>query len=102
MNNIILETLQTLALVLVTLIFISMAVIQYLKEIWGLKDKAAEITALVVGFILSGLVVVSFLEQMGWHISISQGIGIFLFMVVGTIGPSGGYKTLRSAIGKNE
>lgn len=102
MDNVILETVKTLALVLATLIFISMAVIQYLKEIWGLSGKGAEIVALVVGFILAGLVVVSYLEQMGWHVSISQGIGVFLFLVIGTMGPSGGYKTLRALLGNGQ
>ena len=102
MENVILETIRTLALVLVTLIFVSMAVIQYLKETWNVKDKAAEIVSLCVGFLLGGLVVVSYLEQLAWHISISQGIGVALFMVIATIGPSGGYKTLRSLLGQAE
>lgn len=101
MDNIILETLRTLALVLATLAFISMAVIQYLKETWGIEGQAAEVLSLVVGFVLAGLVVVSYLDQMAWHISVSQGIGVFLFVVVGTISPSGGYKTLRELLGSS-
>ena len=101
MENQILGTITTLSIVLGTLTFVSLGVIQYLKEKWGLKDKAAEITSLCTGFVLSAGVVVSFLEQAGWVINISQGIGVGIFMVIGTIGPSGGYKLLRTLLGTN-
>lgn len=99
MENIILSTVVTLGVVLTTLVGIGIAVIQYVKEKWGVEDRTAEILSLCVGFILAALVVVSYLEQLSWHINISQGVGIFLFLVVGTIGPSGGYKTLRALLG---
>lgn len=99
MENIILSTVVTLGVVLTTLVGIGIAVIQYVKEKWGIEDKPAEILSLCVGFILAALVVVSYLEQMAWTVNISQGVGIFLFLVVGTIGPSGGYKTLRALLG---
>lgn len=98
MDNIILQTIQSLGLVLVTLIIISMTLVQYLKEKWGVDGVAAEIISLVVGFILGALVVVSYLDQLGWSASVSQWVGIFLFLVVATLGPSGGYKTLRTIV----
>lgn len=98
MNNIILQTIQSLGLVLVTLIIISMTLVQYLKEKWGIEGKAAEIASLVVGFVLGALVVVSYLDQLNWSASVSQWVGIFLFLVVATLGPSGGYKTLRALV----
>lgn len=100
MENILLNTVIALSTVLITLTFVAMSLIQYLKEKWNIEGKAAEIVSLVVGFLLSGAVVVSYLEQMGWHVSVSQGIGIGIFVVVGTISPSGGYKTLRALLGK--
>lgn len=102
MENVILNTVVTLSLVLVTITGVGIAAIQYVKEKWGVKDKAAEIVSLASGFLMGGAVVVSYLEQLAWHISISQGIGIGMFMVIATIGPSGGYKTLRSFLGKDE
>ena len=99
MENIILKTILILGGVLITLIGIGVALIQYMKEKWGWDDKKAEILSLCVGFILAALVVLSYLEQMAWRVNISQGVGIFLFLVVGTIGPSGGYKTLRALLG---
>lgn len=99
MENIILQTILILGAVLLTLIGVGVAVVQYVKEKWGVEDKPAEILSLCVGFLLAGLVVLSYLEQMAWTVNISQGVGIFLFLVVGTIGPSGGYKTLRALLG---
>ena len=99
MENIILKTILILGGVLITLIGIGVALIQYMKEKWGWEDKKAEILSLGVGFVLAALVVLSYLEQMAWRVNISQGVGIFLFLVVGTIGPSGGYKTLRALLG---
>ena len=101
MDNIILYTLRLLVGTLVTLTVIAVALIQYLKEKWGLKDKAAEIASLVIGFVLGALVVVSYLELNGWTATVSEGIGMFLFLIVATIGPSGGYKTLRALLGSN-
>lgn len=98
MDNIILQTIQSLGLVLVTLIIISMTLVQYLKEKWGIAGKAAEMVSFSVGFILGALVVISYLDQLGWSASLSQYVGIFLFLVVATIGPSGGYKTLRALV----
>lgn len=100
MDNVLLNTVVTLSTVLVTLTFVSMTLTQYLKEKWKVDGTAAEITSLVVGFMLSGAVVASFLEQLGWTATVSQWIGIALFMIVGTISPSGGYKTLRTLLGK--
>ena len=99
MENILLQTLITLGMVMITMIGIGLAVIQYVKEKWGWEDKKAEVLSLGVGFILGALVAVSYLDQAAWQVSISQGIGIFLFLAVATIGPSGGYKTLRSLLG---
>lgn len=99
MENIILGTIMKLGAVMVTLVGIGMAVIQYMKETWKWEDKKASVLSLGVGFVLSALVVLSYLEQMAWRVNISQGVGIFLFLVVGTIGPSGGYKTLRALLG---
>lgn len=102
MENIIIETIRILGNVMIALTFVGIAVVQYVKETWGIQDKAAEILSLSVGFVMGVLAVLSYLEQMLWSISISQGIGIFLFLVVATIGPSGGYKTLRSLLGTNQ
>jgi len=99
MENIILETILILGGVLLTLIAIGLAVIQYVKEKWKIEDKPAEIMSLCVGFVLAALVVLSYLSQMAWNINLSQWVGVFLFLVVGTIGPSGGYKTLRALLG---
>lgn len=99
MENIILETIKILGQTLISLSIIAVMVVQYLKESWKVKDKAAQILSLVIGFLLGLLVVISYLDLNGWSISISQGVGIFLFLVIATISPSGGYKTLRSLTG---
>ena len=101
MDNVILYTVRMLGGTLITLVIIAVMLIQYLKEKWGLKDKAAEIASLVIGFVLGALVVVSYLELNGWSATVSEGIGMFLFLVVATIGPSGGYKTLRGLLGSS-
>ena len=102
MENIILETIKVLGNVLIAFTFVGIAVVQYIKEKWGLQDKAAEILSLSVGFVLGVLAILSYLEQMLWTVSISQGIGMFLFLIISTIGPSGGYKTLRSLLGTSQ
>lgn len=99
MDNIMVETIQALGAILASQIFVSIALVQYLKEKWGLEGKAAEITSLIVGFVLGALVAVSYLAQMDWEVSVSRGIGVFLFLVMATLGPSGGYKTLRTLLG---
>jgi hypothetical protein len=98
-QNTILETIRILSGVLIGIIVIGLALIQYLKEKWGVEGKQAEIVSLVVGFLLGLGVVLSFLDQNGWNVSLSVWVGIALFQVVATIGPAGGYKTLRSLLG---
>lgn len=99
MENIILGTFNELSLVLVTLIFVSIVVIQYLKEKWNVKDKAAEVVSLCVSFFLGLVVVLSYLDQNGWRLSLSSWLGVALFMLVATVGPAGGYKAIKELLG---
>lgn len=95
MDNVIFETIGKLAGLLLPLSALVMSLTQYLKEKWGVVDKAAEVVSLVVGFVVSALVAVSFVFP-----DSAQWIGIALFVVFGTIAPSGGYKLFRSLLGK--
>jgi len=99
MDNVILETIKTLGALVLTLSGIASLVIQYVKEYLKISDKKAGILSLIVGFTLSALVAWAFVADAAYHLELSQWIGVALFVVVGTIGPSGGYKLLGALSG---
>jgi len=99
MDNVILETIKSLGVTLLALIPIGLATIQYSKEKLGIADKYAEGVALSVGFILSGLIAWVYVDGLAYSLELGQWVGVGLFVVLGTIGPSGGYKVIGSFSG---
>ena len=99
MEHTVFDTLSVLSGMLGRLILVVMALVQYIKETWKVSGVKAEVTSLVVGLLAGGAVSASYLEQLGWQATVSQWIGIAFFMVLATIGPAGGYKTLRTLLG---
>ena len=91
----ILTTLLLLIGILLGLSFVALQLIQYLKAKWGIENKAAEVVSLVVGFLLSALIGWVYVDAMGWQLTPGQIAALVLFVVVGTIAPSGGYKFLK-------
>jgi hypothetical protein len=98
--NVILETIKLLGGILAILLPIGIAVIQYLKEKLDVSDTGAEIVSLVVGFLLSALVSWVYVAGLGYQLMFGQWIGVALFVIIGTIGPSGGYKVLGELTGR--
>lgn len=98
--NTILETIKVLGSILALIVPLGVVVVQYLKEKLGVADKAAEVVSLVVGLLMSGLSSTAYVMDVGVNtLSVGQWVGIVLFLVIGTIGPSGGYKFLGSLAG---
>lgn len=99
MENVILQTIQTLGVILLALVPIGLTTIQYAKEKVGLSDKRAELFSLVIGFVLSALVAWVYAADLGYQLVLGQWVGVALFVVLGTLGPSGGYKVIGSFSG---
>lgn len=97
--NTILETIKVLGSILALIVPLGVVVVQYLKEKLNVADKAAEIVSLFVGFVMSGLSAAAFIMDVGFPLTFAQYVGVILFLVIGTIGPSGGYKFLGSLTG---
>jgi len=97
--EVIFQTVMQLAAILLALAFIAIALIQYLKEKWGLAGRLAEIVSLVIGFCLSALVALVYASEALYKLSIAQWVAVLLFVIIGTIAPSGGYKTLGQLAG---
>ena len=102
MDNVILETIKVLGSLLLTVSAIAALVIQYVKESFKISDKSAGILSLIVGLVLSALVAWVYAADAGYHLELGQWVGVGLFVVVGTIGPSGGYKLLGALSGARE
>lgn len=95
----IIQVFNDLGTLLLKLIPIAVLIIQYAKDKLKIQDSKAEIFSLVTSFILSALALLSYVDKLGYSLTVQQGIGSFLFMVVGTIGPAGGYKLLGDLAG---
>ena len=98
-ENPIFSTVQALGSNLDALVFIGLILIQYFKEVWKIEDKKAEILSLVVGFIMAAAVSLVYAETFAYSLSIGQWVGVGLFVAVGTVSPSGGYKFLGALLG---
>lgn len=98
-ENIVLETLKSLGLLLSGITFVGLGLIQYLKETWKVVDKKAEILSLVVGFLMSAAVGWVYAESLAYHLALGQWVGVGMFLVTGTIAPSGSYKFLATLLG---
>lgn len=98
MDNI-LETVKTLGTTVLTLSAVAGLIIQYVKERIGISDKSAEIFSLIVGLVLSLLVAWVYAADAAYQLELGQWVGVALFVAVGTIGPSGGYKLLGALSG---
>ena len=92
-------TIETLGGALIGLMVIGLATIGYGKEKLKISDKSAEVFSLIVGFILSGLIAWVFVESFDYVLELGQWVGVALFVLLGTIGPSGGYKVIGSFAG---
>lgn len=92
--NVIVGTIKTLGVLLLSLTGISLTVVQYVKEKLGVDDKKAEIVSLVCSAVLAALVGWYWADSMKYVLELGQWIGVGLFVVIGTISPSGGYKLL--------
>jgi len=93
-TTVILETVKSLGVILVTLIPIVLGVVQIIKEKFKMSGNAAEVVSLVAGFLSSGLVALVYANGFAYALELGQWVGLGLFVVIGTIGPSGGYKLL--------
>ena len=100
--NIILETVKTLGVILLGLIPIASILIQQIKESVKFEDQAAGRLSLVVGFITAALVAWVYSAGYSYTLELGQWVGVFLFVAVGTVGPSGGYKVLGALSGARD
>ena len=102
MDNIIVVTVQEVFTILLTLSVLAMGAIQWAKEQFSLQNRAAEILSLVVGFLLSGLVGLYWVDLNEYTLELGQWIGVGIAVVVGGLGPSGGYKLIGTFSGKRQ
>ena len=99
MENVILETVKTLGAILIGLIPIGSVVTQTVKEAIGLVDKKAQVLSFGIGFVLSALVAWVYADGLGYSLELGQWVGLGLFIVLGTVSPSGGYKVIGELAG---
>ena len=102
MENEIIVTVKDLSVILATLVPVALFVIQQIKESVKLENKSAEILSLGVGCLLSVCVAAVYANDSGFALTLSQWIGLGIFVVLGTLGPSGGYKFLAEIAGSRE
>jgi len=97
--NIILETIKVLGAILLGLVPIAAVLIQQIKESAKIEDQGAARLSLAVGFIISALVAWVYAAGFNYALLLGQWVGVFLFVAVGTVGPSGGYKVIGALTG---
>lgn len=101
-SNIVLETIKILGSFLLGLVPLSTILIQLIKEAMKVQDQGAARLSLVVGFITSALVAWIFVDGFNYVLELGQWVGVVLFVAIGTVGPSGGYKFLGALTGTRE
>lgn len=98
--NIIVETITQLGALLFPLIGGVMGLVEFIKSKAKITNTAVEVVSLVLGFIFSGLVAWVYIDSLQYSLVLGQWVGAGIFVVFGTVGPSGGYKLLGFFTGK--